>query len=326
MLQTPIMMRTAKKILSVDDDPLNRDILTEYLTDGGYEVIEADDGDTALKLLEEVEGIDAIVLDRMMPRLNGMEVLKTVKRDVRFADIPVIMQSAASARDQILQGIQAGVYYYLTKPYEDQMLLAIVGAALRDASTKKRLREEVNQHRHVMGLMEQSRFRFRTPEEARSLAFLIANCFPDPEAAVYGLNEMLINAVEHGNLGITYDEKTQLIMEGALHQEIGRRLDLPQYRNRWAHLNFEAGEHYLRVRIKDEGAGFDWRQYLDISPERATHPHGRGIATSRLMSFTSVEYIGCGNDVICTVAIPRHGASDRVGSTGATNSGCGSLA
>ena len=326
MLQTPKLMLMAKKILSVDDDPLNRDILKEYLTDGGYEVIEADDGDTALELLEEVDGVEAIVLDRMMPRLNGMEVLKAVKRDPRFADIPVIMQSAASARDQILQGIQAGVYYYLTKPYEDQMLLAIVGAALRDALTKRKLRKEVNQHRHVMGLMEQSRFRFRTPDEARNLAFLIANCFPEPEAAVYGLNEMLINAVEHGNLGITYAEKTQLVMEGRLFEEIGRRLELPQYRNKWARLTFEACEQFIRVRIKDEGAGFDWRQYLDISPERATHPHRRGIATSRLMSFTSVEYMGCGNDVICTAAVSRHGASDRTGLNGATEIGRGNPA
>ncbi len=300
-------MKIRKKILSVDDDPLNRDILAEYLTDGGYDVIEADDGDTALKLLEEVEDIDAIVLDRMMPRLNGMEVLKAVKADPRFADIPVIMQSAASARDQILQGIKAGVYYYLTKPYEDQMLLSIVGAALKDAASKKKLREEVSKHKRVMGLMEQSRFRFRTLEEARNLAFLVANCFPEPEVAVYGLNEMLINAVEHGNLGITYAEKMHLLLEGRLHEEIERRLALPCNRDKWAYLSFEAEEDRLRVLIKDQGAGFDWRQYLDISPERATHPNGRGIATSRLMSFTSVEYRGCGNEVICTVAITRHG-------------------
>jgi DNA-binding response OmpR family regulator len=303
-------MKRPKKILSVDDDPLNRDILTEYLTDGGYEVIEADDGDTALKLLNDVEGIDAIVLDRMMPRLNGMEVLKEVKADARFSEIPVIMQSAASARDQILQGIKAGVYYYLTKPYEDQMLLAIVGAALRDTATKKKLREEVSKHRRVMGLMEQSRFRFRTLEEARNIAFLIANCFPEPEATVYGLNEMLINAVEHGNLGITYAEKTQLILEGRLYAEIDRRLALPSNLNKWAYLSFEADDNALRVIIKDQGVGFDWRQYLDISPERATHPNGRGIATTRLMSFNSVEYVGCGNEVICTVATTRHGDGD----------------
>jgi DNA-binding response OmpR family regulator len=299
-----------KKILSVDDDALNRDILTEYLSEGGYEVVEADDGDTALKLLNEVENIDAIVLDRMMPRLNGMEVLKAVKRDKRFAHIPVIMQSAASARDQILQGIKAGVYYYLTKPYEDQMLLAIVRAALQDASSKAKLRREVAQHRRVIGLMEQSRFRFRTMEEARNLAFLIANGFPEPESAVYGLNELLANAVEHGNLGIAYGEKTQLVLEGRLQKEIEKRLDLAENRDKWAFLYFEADDRSVRVRIKDQGAGFDWRPYLEISPERATHPHGRGIATSKLMSFSSLEYLGCGNEVLCAVTLPSRCGRD----------------
>jgi CheY-like chemotaxis protein len=292
-----------KKILTVDDDALNRDILIEYLSDGGYDAIEADDGDTALEMLAGSGDIDAIVLDRMMPRLNGMEVLKAVKADPRFRDIPVIMQSAASAREHILQGIKAGVYYYLTKPYDDQMLLAIVAAALADASGKKRLRAEVSQQRQVMGLMQHARFRFRTLEDARNLASLIANCFPEPEKTVYGLHELLINAVEHGNLGISYAEKTQLLLSGGLFEEIGRRLGLPENRKKWAYLSIEAGENEISVRIKDQGQGFDWRQYLEISPERATHPHGRGIATSKLMSFTSVEYIGCGNEVRCTVAL-----------------------
>jgi DNA-binding response OmpR family regulator len=296
-------MGPEKKILTVDDDELNRDILREYLTDAGYAVVEADDGDTALQLLKDADGIDAIVLDRMMPRLNGMEVLKAVKKDPRLADIPVIMQSAASARDQILEGIKAGVYYYLTKPYEDQMLLAIVGAALQDAASKRKLRADVSKHRSVMGLMEEARFRFRTFEEAKNLAFLIANCFPDPRSVVYGLNELLINAVEHGNLGITYDEKTKLVVEGRLEREIERRLALPQNQDKWARLKVEADEDALRVRITDQGKGFDWQQYLEITPERAIHPHGRGIATSKMMSFTSIEYLGCGNEVLCTVQL-----------------------
>ncbi|MFY9643131.1 MAG: response regulator [Rhodomicrobium sp.] len=297
-----------KKILSVDDDALNRDILTEYLTDAGYEVIEAGDGDTALELLGETADIDAILLDRMMPRLDGMEVLKAVKADARYRDIPVIMQSAASAREQILQGIKAGVYYYLTKPYEDQMLLAIVAAALKDAADKKGLREEAGRQKRILGLMEQSRFRFRTPDEAKTLAFLIANCFPDPQTAVYGLHEMLLNAVEHGNLGITYAEKTKLVLDGGLFDEIEARLAIPENHGKWGYLWFEAREDELRVRIKDQGSGFDWHSYLEISPERATHPHGRGIATSRLLSFTAVDYIGCGNEVLCTVALKGHGA------------------
>jgi CheY-like chemotaxis protein len=316
------------KILTADDDDINRDILNEYLTGAGYEVIEADDGDTVLKLLGEVEGVEAILLDRMMPRLNGMEVLKVVKADPRFRDIPVIMQSAATARDQIRQGIAAGVYYYLTKPYEEQVLLGVVSAALRDAADIKRLREEVSQQRRILGLLERARFRFRTPEDARNLAFLIANCFPEPRAAVYGLYEMLINAVEHGNLGIGYVEKSKLVLEGRLFEEIGKRLGLPENREKWALLSFETAGNQLRVRIKDEGPGFDWRPYMEICVDRATHPNGRGIATSKLMSFSAVEYTGCGNEVICTLDMDSQASADAAlpaipparGSRGSANS------
>jgi anti-sigma regulatory factor (Ser/Thr protein kinase) len=140
-------------------------------------------------------------------------------------------------------------------------------------------------------------------QEARNLAYFIANCFPDPEAAVYGLNELLINAVEHGNLGITYAEKTQLTFEGQMAEEIERRLNLRENAQKWAYLSFNACEKAVKVTIKDQGKGFDWRPYLEISPDRATHPHGRGIATSKLMSFTSIQYLGCGNEVVCAVRL-----------------------
>jgi CheY-like chemotaxis protein len=299
-------MRT--KILIADDDALNRDILIEYLTEAGYQAVEADDGDTALKLLAEVEGIEAILLDRMMPRLNGMEVLNAVKASPRYCDIPVIMQSAATAHDQIRQGISAGVYYYLTKPYEEQILLGVVSAALKDAASRKKLREEVSHQRRMLGLMENARFRFRTLEDARNLAFMIANCFPEPQVAVYGLNELLINAVEHGNLGITFAEKTKLVLEGRIFEEIERRLALPENQEKWGRLTFETSVGQLCVRIKDEGEGFDWRPYLEIDPERATSPNGRGIATSRHLSFTAIEYIGCGNEVVCVQALDGQGA------------------
>ena len=78
------------------------------MTASGYDVVEADDGDTALQQLNDADRIDAIVLDRMMPRLNGMEVLKAVKKDPRLVDIPVIMQSAASARGRSWKGSRPG--------------------------------------------------------------------------------------------------------------------------------------------------------------------------------------------------------------------------
>lgn len=62
-------------------------------------------------------------------------------------------------------------------------------------------------------------------------------------------------------------------------------------------------ENEILLTIKDEGYGFNWRDYMEISPERATHSHGRGIALAKMMSFDRLEYLGCGNEVSCRVAL-----------------------
>jgi len=138
------------KILAVDDEEFNLDILASCMTEAGYEVIEAEDGTTALQRLEEHPDLEVIVLDRMMPNMNGMEFLKRLKTDGRFQNVAVIMQTAAAASEQVLEGIKAGVYYYLTKPYEDAMLLSIVKAALDDTQAKKEMKKDVRTQRRML--------------------------------------------------------------------------------------------------------------------------------------------------------------------------------
>jgi CheY-like chemotaxis protein len=88
-------MNTKHKILIVDDEIFNLDIMMEYLEGAGYEVISAENGTIGLEKLEENQDIEVIVLDRMMPPMDGMGMLKKVKSDTRFRDIPVIMQTAS---------------------------------------------------------------------------------------------------------------------------------------------------------------------------------------------------------------------------------------
>jgi CheY-like chemotaxis protein len=296
-------MNRKRKILVVDDEEFNLDNISFYLTEADYDVIGAEDGAIGLKKLRDLGAVDAIVLDRIMPNVDGMTFLAEIKRDAKFADIPVVMQTAASEPDEVLEGIRAGVYYYLTKPYEQEMLLGIVACALRDAKGKKDLKSSILQTQSILGLMVNSCFRFRTIEEAKNLAAHIAKCFPIPEKAIYGLHELLINAVEHGNLGITYAEKTRLILDHCWEQEVNRRLESPECRGKCGYLSFETTEGAIVVTIKDEGAGFNWKNYLDFSAERMTDLHGRGIASSRLLSFDNLEYLGAGNEVRCTVAL-----------------------
>lgn len=294
-------MNERPRILAVDDEEFNLDILEADLEDAGFEVIRAEDGVTALEKLEQEKNFDIILLDRMMPRMDGMQVLAKLKADPVYRNIPVIMQTAAAQSQQILEGIQAGAYYYLAKPYEEEMLIGIINAALNESRNQHQMQEAIRKHTKVMGLIEHARFRFRTLEEARSVAYYIANCCPDPENTVIGLGELMVNAIEHGNLGITYKEKTALVLKGKWNDEVANRLASKEYQGRYATLTFEAGQEAIAITIKDQGDGFDWEKYMEFDPERLTDPHGRGIAMANAMSFSSLEYRGCGNEVICKI-------------------------
>ncbi len=294
-------MENKIKILAVDDEEFNLDIMTEYLEDAGFDVVGASDGIIALEQLKKNPDVRVIVLDRMMPNMDGMSMLKALHEDEVFKEIPVIMQTAAASSKQIQEGIEAGVYYYLAKPYNEALLLSIVRAALKDSVGRIQMREQVQKQRRTLGLMEKGRFRFRTLEETNNLSYFIANCFPQPEMMVYGLNELMVNAIEHGNLGITYSEKMDLALNGKWQEEIERRLHLPEYKDKYAILEYSANENEITVVIRDQGNGFEWQEYLSLSAKRAMDPNGRGIAVAKMKSFPDLEYRGCGNEVVCTV-------------------------
>ena len=297
------IIKSKNKILAVDDEVFNLDIICDYLETEGYEVIRAEDGLKALEQLKIHPDIDAIVLDRMMPKMNGMQFLEITKNNPDYKYLPVIMQTAAASSEQILQGIEAGVFYYLTKPYEEQMLISIVASAVSDAKNRQQMKEEVRRQKKLLGLMNKGSFTFRTLMDAKNLSYHLSSCFPNPEKVVYGLHELLVNAVEHGNLGITFEDQTKLLNDHNWNKEVEKRLYLPEYSSKSVTTEFENDGTKITVRIKDQGNGFNWQDYLEIKPERATLSHGRGIVTSKCLSFDNIEYVGCGNEVVCTVLL-----------------------
>ena len=125
-----------------------------------------------------------------------------------------------------------------------------------------------------------------------------------PDAVAPGLSDLMVNAIEHGNLGLTYQEKAHLKWEGDWEGEIKRRLDLPEYEGRVATIRVERDKPFAaRFTISDQGAGFDWHKFLTFDPDRAYDPNGRGIAMAKMMSFSSIEYLGKGNVVVASVAL-----------------------
>jgi len=286
-------------ILVVDDEPFNLEIINELLEEEGlYNVSTAEDGEIALKMMEaEPELFDVVLLDRMMPNMNGMEVLLKMQQHSVLMHCPVIFQTAKTSVADISEGLQAGAHYYLTKPFDEDVLLSVVKTAVRDRLRYKSMQTSLDKDKGLMSLLRAASFEFRTIDEARSLAALVCNACPEPQTVVMGLTELMVNAVEHGNLGVTYDEKSVLNSAGKWEEEIERRLTLDKYSERRASVEFQLKNDEIEITVKDQGAGFDWKEYMNFEARRVMDNHGRGIAIANKLSFSSVEYRGNGNEV-----------------------------
>ena len=139
------------RLLIVDDNDINRDILRRLLEAQGHVVADAPDGEQALELLGR-ESFDLVLLDVVMPRMDGFEVLMRLKSDSRLREIPVIMISALNEINYVVSCIKLGAEDYLNRPYNVVFLQARIGACLE----KKRLREREIEH---LGQIESERRR-----------------------------------------------------------------------------------------------------------------------------------------------------------------------
>lgn len=116
------------KVLVVDDESRMRKLVKDFLVKNQYEVIEAEDGGQALDIFYEQKDIALIILDVMMPKVDGWEVLREIRQ---YSKVPVIMLTARSDERDELQGFKLGVDEYISKPFSPKILVARVEAILR---------------------------------------------------------------------------------------------------------------------------------------------------------------------------------------------------
>jgi CheY-like chemotaxis protein len=293
------------KILLVDDEPINLEILEEILEDD-YQLLFADNGQVAMEVLSQ-ESPDLILLDVMMPKMDGWEVLKEVKKDPALDSIPVIMQTALSSNENFQKGLSLGAYYYINKPIKLEVLIPLIKAALRDAQQLNKLKENLKKTDITLGLTDEWKLSFRTHEQATSIAKLVAKACPSPERNLVGLLEILLNAVEHGIAEIGYQNKTKFMQQGIFKSELEKRLNQDEKKNQYANLHFLKHKDHISVQVDDPGPGFNWKEYLEFNIRRATDSHGRGIAMAKSFSFDSIIFSEQGNCVTAKInKIKKH--------------------
>jgi len=289
----------AETVLIADDDRSIQLTIATALKQAGYSPVTVSDGEAArLRIESGLEHYSAVLLDWEMPNLTGIELLRWLKQQPEHRDIPVVMQTSRDSTENVREGIEAGAFYYLTKPLNPKVLLSIVEAAVNDYAYKVALRERLAESQNPFGGIVAGTFRYRSPEEAERLTIWISNACPVPERTTL-IHEILLNAVEHGNLGITYDEKSELMSSGTWGTEVRRRLRLPAYAEKYVEVRIDKSPEGMTVMVQDQGPGFDFKKYLTFDEARVFDNHGRGIAMAGMTM--KLEYLGTGSTVRITV-------------------------
>lgn len=295
--------REAINVLVVEDNFVSLAFLRAQLEQKGHHVVEAKNGQEALDILQsDPSKIDVVLMDREMPVMDGLTAVKRMKDNPDCRRIPVIMITGADSAEDMREGLNAGVFYYLAKPVEEEVLKSVLSAAVREVDRSRMLGEEKSSNQISFRLADTCRFTFRTLEEAESLVTFLANFFPDPTRVVSGISELIINALEHGTLGLGYEGKGMLPDNELWRTEIMRLQELPEHRDKSVTVTLLRKPEGVFLAIEDQGPGFDWRKYLKIDPARAGDSHGRGIAQARAISFDSINYNEAGNKVVAKVS------------------------
>jgi len=303
-IHSPQGVKLRTRVLLVEDDPDLREALSHILESAEMEVVDAADGAQAWKhLMAQPLAFDVVVTDRIMPRMDGIELLRTIKQRREMALLPVIILTVAAEPWQMVEGIDAGAYAYLPKPVDADVLISMIRSAAADWRHVQELNQHIRSDADTLNLVRRARFEYRSPDQAMGLGVLLAKTCPDPDRVVMGLSELLVNAVEHGNLEIGYDEKSRLLQARGWPDEIERRLALPDFTARIASVEVDRSAEGVTFTIRDQGSGFDPTRFLEIDPTRVFDAHGRGIAMARLLSFDNLRYEEGGR---CAVALVKY--------------------
>jgi len=288
------------KILLVDDEQLVREELGGLLQDEGYEVVTGADGEEGLALFRS-EKPDMVITDVRMPRRDGLSVAMTIRSE--DPQVPVTVITGHGNETMAIEALRAGVTDFIKKPVNLEDLTA---ALLRMEAARRPAGIAEGELPPTVELVEHS-WSYRLDNDLRAVSVVVDHvlrrCAGDLNPAEVqelslAVRELLINAIEHGNLAVSFQEKTEAMERDGMGPLIAERSGLHHYMGRRVTLIARRQpQNKVVVQIADEGEGFDWRALPD--PSNAMNllsSHGRGILLASI-SVDTLTYNDRGNEV-----------------------------
>ncbi len=299
-------MTAPVKLLLIDDEQLVRDELGGILRDEGYDVITGSDGQEGLALFRS-EHPDMVITDIRMPKLDGLSVAITIKNEA--PQVPITVVTGHGTESMAIEALRAGVTDFLKKPVR----LEDLSGALARMETTRQLgtpQEQRGMPASVEVVEQIWKYRLNNeleviPEFVEGLLGQVAaNMAPQSITELnIALRELIVNAMEHGNLGISFEDKSQALEEGTLDELLRLRADQPEYDGRQVTITASRLKKVVYIQIADMGGGFDWHEFADSTdPKHLLSSHGRGVLLAR-MSVDALSYNDKGNQVTVTKSV-----------------------
>jgi CheY-like chemotaxis protein len=284
------------KILIIEDDFISRNYLRDLLKYSGYEAFSARNVPEGLDLYIRQKP-DMIICDILLPGVSGLEFLKKIRE--KDLTTFILMVASKTSEKIITECFRNGANDFLKHPVLDKDILPKI-AKQRDKLENKQVK--TNFGTVISGninMVFPTGFDVVYQIAERVFEEFVPGYFSDyveTEIRV-GLSELICNAVEHGNLGITFSEKKRCTDEGNLEQLVRERLEDPVLSSRLVKVEFSYNEEECQWIITDDGDGFDYNNIsVPTLEENKEGFSGRGINLSKAL-FDSIEYLGKGNIV-----------------------------
>ena len=283
------------RILIVDDEDNLRNLLVKLIRKEGFEPIEAKDGKRAIELFQ-ITNPELVISDVIMPEIDGITLLDELKKIDPEAII--ILMTGFGTENILLKALRGGAANFFKKPFNFQEILEVIKNVVRHRS------EKLTSACYSPFLIEESKYFEIITGKANlfpvinQLSLNMENVFPKSEIInlKIGIEEMLTNAIEHGNLGINFKEKNKAIENGNFGELLDSKVHEGNNRYKKVFVYSQLSKDKLQITIRDEGNGFDWRAIVNSFPNNFLTYNGRGIFLTKIF-YDEVIFNEQGNEV-----------------------------
>jgi len=283
------------RILIADDQDSLRKLIAKYMLKEGFEPIEAENGKRAIELYRLMKP-SVVLSDIKMPEMDGLTLLKEIKKIDKQAS--VIMMTGYGSEEILIESLRNGATNYFKKPFNFQEITEVIKHILR-------YRADLDSTQYCSPFITEEKKKFVfTTEEAdiypiiNQIAINLAILVPAAEILnlKIGMEEILKNAIEHGNLMISAEEKSEALEQGVFGKLINSRLQQNCNGRKKIFITAKLDQKAFSVTIRDQGEGFDWKSLPQTSGKSLLNFSGRGILLTSIY-FDEILYNDRGNEV-----------------------------